>query len=71
MLGVAGAIYKQHTIEQLKKVGIVDGPLTTLARQLNLQAVKLLHWIYKNRTRQERKKSPGQFGKYAYPQRDL
>ena len=61
MLGVGGAIYKQYTVEQFKKVGIVDGPLKTLARQLNLHAVRMLHWIYKHRTRQERKKFPGDF----------
>ena len=61
MLGVAGAIYKEHTVERLKKVGVVDGPLKTLARKLNMHAVKTLHWIYKHRSRQEKQKFPGEF----------
>ena len=69
MLGVAGAIYKQHTIEQLKKVGVVEGPLKTLARKLNVHAVKMLHWIYQNRTKQERKKFPRDFRNYRSKKR--
>ena len=66
MLGVAGAIYKQYTSEQLKKLGVVEGPLNTLVRRLNVHAVKMLHWIYKHRTRQERKKFPGDFRNYQH-----
>lgn len=69
MLGAGGAIYKQHTVEQLKKVGIVEGPLKTLARQLNIHAVRMLHWIYKHRTRQERQKFPGDFRNHRHNRR--
>ncbi len=59
MLGVAGTIFKTHTIEPLKQLGIQKGALNALKYKLpkkyklHRHAVRQLHWIYRVKRRKE------------------
>ena len=58
LLGVAGSIFKTHTTDQLERVGVLGDQLRTLVNQLNVHAVKSLHWIYGHKRKADKRRMP-------------
>jgi hypothetical protein len=53
MLGVSGTVFKQHTLQALKKLGIEGAALRKLKYKLHTTSVKQLHWIYQTKRKRE------------------
>jgi hypothetical protein len=54
LLGVSGAIFKQQTVNTLKRIGVDGSLLTKLKYRLHRIAVKHLHWIHTTKRSKEK-----------------
>jgi hypothetical protein len=58
LLGTSGTVYSEHTMENLKKLGISSYHATKCARKMHIHAIKLLHSIVCVRRRLENTIAP-------------
>jgi hypothetical protein len=56
LLGVSGGIFKQQTVNALKRLGVEGDLLNKLKYRLHRIAVKHLHWIHTTKRKKEREK---------------